>query len=454
VRGYWTGLLLAGVVVGLATEPAQAQSFSLTQITNSGRSESNNPSINAAGTRIAFVSTGDLTPGGPGNADGNAEIFLFDTITGLFTQITNSTSSFGYGRPSINASGDRIAFVSEPFPSTDRQIFLFDTTAGTLTQITNTFSCSNDTPRIDAAGTRIAFVSTCDLTPGSPGNADRNQEIFLFDTATARFTQITNTVAGVTSAPSIDAAGTRIVFISDRDLMPGNPGNADGNDEIFLFDTATGRFTQITNTTGFCCAHESPSINAAGTRIAFASRRDLTPAMPGNADGNLEIFLFDMATGLLTQITNSAGGSNSSPSIDAAGTRIVFVSSRDLTPGSPGNADNNFEIFVFDITTGRFTQLTNTTIFPGNFGFLGSLNPSISAAGTRIAFGSVHDLTPGDPGNTDGFVEIFLATISAPAVGSIPTLSQWFQLVLIALLVVGGPYGLRRRAGRNSRPLA
>src|SRR3990172_3076525 len=145
------------------------------------------------------------------------------------------------------------------------------------------------------------------------------------------FTQLTNTAGGSNFTPTINAAGTRITFASTRDLTPGAPGNADGNLDIFLFDTTTSTFTQLTNTAGW--SNSDPAINAAGTRIAFASNRDLTPGAPGNADGNAEIYLFDTTTATLTQLTNTTGGGNYSaaPTVNAVGTRIAIVSNRDLT---------------------------------------------------------------------------------------------------------------------------
>jgi uncharacterized repeat protein (TIGR01451 family) len=349
-RRFWIWLLLAGLVVGVGSRSVEAQTFNLTQITNTTAGASLNlfPSINADGTRIAFESDCNLTPGSPGNADGGDEIFLFDTTTGTFTQITN-----------------------------------------TAIVISNFF------PAINAGGTRIAFTSNGDLTPGSPGNADGNREIFLFDTTTGTFTQITNSTGALASTlfPTINAAGTRIAFLSDRDLKPGSPGNADGNSEVFLFDTTTGTLTQITNTTGGI--NDEPMINAAGTRIVFDSNLDLTPGSPGNADGNAEIFVFDIAAGTFTQITNTTGaGGSDNPSINADGTRIAFV----RTVAGSRN------ILLFDTTTGIFTQITNAA------GAGGSDEPSINAAGTRIAFQSPRDLTPGNPGNADGNVELFLAS--------------------------------------------
>jgi len=299
------------------------------------------PSISADGTRIAFESNRD--PLGS-NADANFEIFLFDTTTGL-TQITNTTGG-NNSVPSINADGTRIAFESTrdlvgSNADGNREIFLFDTTSG-LTQITSTTGfIGNTNPSINADGTRIAFDSNRDPL-GT--NADGNIEIFLFDT-TSGLTQITSTTGGGNREPSINADGTRIAFEATSDPLG---TNADGNSEIFLFDITSG-LTQITNTTGG--NNNTPSINANGTRIAFWSNHD---PLGTNADGNAEIFLFDTTSGL-TQITSSTGGGNEEPSINADGTRIAFQSDRDLV-GT--NADGNREIFTADVPLKIFIDTT------------------------------------------------------------------------------------------------
>ncbi len=163
------------------------------------------------------------------------------------------------------------------------------------------------------------------------------------------FTQVTNTVEGIHFDPSISADGTHIAFASTSDLAPNNPGNADGNLEIFLFDISTGAFTQVTNTVG--AVNSDPSINGAGTRVTFRSRHNLSPNSPGNADGNQEIFLFNTATGTFTQVTNTIGGGNSDPSISGVRARIAFLSSHNLAPDDPGNLDRNSEIFLASCNT-------------------------------------------------------------------------------------------------------
>jgi Tol biopolymer transport system component len=363
------GPLVAGILFLAAVVPVRGQATcSLTQITNTagGNVVNLNPAVNAAGNRIAFDSNADLLGS---NGDGGFEIFLWDTSTG-FTQITNFNGAFS-SNPAINAAGTRVAFHSSgaeiflwdtstgltqitntgggslfatinatgtriAFHSDadllgsngdgNTEIFLWDFSAG-FTQITNTIGSESFFPAINASGTRIAFQSE---TNPLGSNSDGNFEIFLWDASTG-LTQITNTSSGVNSLPAINAAGDRIAFESSADLVG---SNNDGNNEIFFWDASTG-FTQITNTVNVNSF--APAINAAGNRIAFESNANLL----GNGSDSVEIFLWDAISGL-TQVTNSNANS-ASPSIDAAGTRIAFSSSANFL-GS--NSDGNNEIFL------------------------------------------------------------------------------------------------------------
>src|SRR4029453_3619068 len=102
-------------------------------------------------------------------------------------------------------------------------------------------------PSLDATGKKIAFTSNCDLVPG--GNADGNAELFYMNADGTGLGQLTASVGGFGAGnTSLDLGGHRIVFTSDRDLIPGQ--NADGNDELFGINVDGTGLRQLTHTTG------------------------------------------------------------------------------------------------------------------------------------------------------------------------------------------------------------
>lgn len=342
------------------------------------------PSISADGTRIAFASVANQR-GLVGNR--TTSLFLLNTRTGARTAITTITQTTP--RPFriqlvLSADGNRVAFLSAGTATGENtngslEIFLFDAPTNTLTQITKSTAGFSFSPSINRDGTRVAFASSADLT-GS--NADGNNEIFLFDALSDTITQITNTqsigadrIFFGNEGPSIDASGTRIAFVSDIDLTGANP---DGNTELFLFDIITNTLTQITHlqsTETLAANIFAPSLSDDGNRIVF----EATATLPGqNLDGSFELFLFDALTGTFSQITDLTDGVFSdSFAIDNNGTRISFA--LDTSPGF------HSEVFLFDVDDGILKQVTHS----GN-GTSGE--PSMSANGRRIAFSFVPEV--------------------------------------------------------------
>ncbi len=381
--------ILVGVMVGwLWSGTSLALVIAIMQITHAGGC-SQHPSINKDGDRVAFLSNRNLTGS---NADGNDEVFVWQRATGGFTQVTNSTGCCN-GDPVISAKNNRVAFRSNldlvvgNNPDGSEELFLWDSKAG-LKQLTNDSSghCCLSDPTITGDGKRIAFESNLDLV-GS--NADGNVEIFLWDDK-AGLTQVTNTTSGGNFSPAISADDIRIAFVSDADLVG---SNADGNQEIFLWDAQAG-LTQLTNTTSG--GNFSPTISAEGKRIAFVSDADLVGS---NVDGNQEIFLWDAQAGL-TQLTNTTHGDSFGPTISAEGKRIAFASEADLV-GS--NADGNQEIFLWDSNTG-ISQITNTAQSAG----INNFEPTIDKKGDTIAF-TVEQVNSAFSSGSD---EIFVADVA------------------------------------------
>lgn len=359
------------LIAGTAQAQFVCPEHALRQITNETQGISRAPSINEAGNIIAFTSDADINGI---NSDGNEEIYLFDNGTNIFTQITDEPS--GDSRePSINAAGNRIVFSSRadivgPNPDMNAEIYLLDTGSGTFTRITDSPQASGD-PSINAAGDKIAFSSSADINGVNTGG---NREIYIFNTASGIFTMITDTPSGSSVAPSINAAGDKVAFTSDADI---NGVNIGGNDEIYLFDTVSGTFTQITNSSINPPEGDSsrPSINAAGDRVAFMSRTDINGF---NIGGNREIYLYDAESGVITQITDEPSGESMAPSINAEGNIVAFSSNANINGGNP---DENSEIFVFDAASGTITQVTSDPLGDAR-------DPSVNAAGNLISYWS------------------------------------------------------------------
>ncbi len=211
-----------------------------------------------------------------------------------------------------------------------------------ISQITNLLNSSGTTVRgASYDGSRIVFESQIDYV-GT--NSDLNNEIFVYDLPSRKILQITDTKSIIDPAdstkillrvrnttPMISGDGTAIVFTSNATLTASN--NDDGNYEVYLATLPTGAtaatFLRITNT-GTNTSDEvvkeiftnySPDVSGDGRIVAFLSTRRLFLALDNGAaqfsaslegpnrdqvqDGNAEMFLYNVSTKTYTQVTIS-----------------------------------------------------------------------------------------------------------------------------------------------------
>lgn len=270
--------------------------------------------------------------------------------TGL-TQLTFSTGEIGIYDPAIAPGGAKVVFTSDrdlvTGSNTDlnAEIFVVNTDGSGLAQLThstggdpNNFG-GNSHPRLDFTGRRITFSSDRDLVPGS--NMDGNHELFVMNAGGTGMKQLTSSTGGygVFDAGGLDASETRVIFDSDRDLVPG--GNTDGNSDLFMMNVDGTGLVQLTNTAGGngCVG---PLWTANAQTVAFWSDRDL---VGNNPDGNYEVFRMNINGTGLVQVTAGTGGFGSAPWGLTAGGKIMTVESdRDLAPG--GNSALNSEIYL------------------------------------------------------------------------------------------------------------
>jgi uncharacterized protein (TIGR03437 family) len=328
-----------------------------------------------------------------------------------------------------------------------------------LRRITNTTEEGmNLNPSISGDGRFVAFESSEDIAHAGGAESFRSiRTNVAVDPPT--FLQMGATRG---PAPAISQDGSRIAFASKDDPLG---TNADGNSEIFLYDGA--KLIQVTNTLPGDLAHRivngnfSPSISDDGRFVAFSSNRDLTNQ---NADGSLEIFIFDSVALSFTQLTNSSGivgfsdakisGNGSAvayirdPNATSNGSRDLLLQARTpltaarvvaanvtalaLTYGraisddglrvawSAQTATNTTQVFLFDGRGGNATRQITTlasriTEVP--------LHPTISGDGQRLAFATRRTVSGGGS-NSDGSVELYTYDIPSSTFGRVTNLTS------------------------------
>jgi len=361
------------------------------------------PAVDAAGESIAFHSDADLTGGNP---DGSLEIFLWRRADGTVIQITDSPAAPS-GFPDLPAAGDLVAFGSSgDFTGGNgdgnQEIFLYDLAGDAFTQLTDSSgSVFSAAANLSDDGTLVAFHTTADLD--GTGNLDGLREVFLYDVGSGALTRVTDTAADSRDA-YVSRDGTSVLFDSAADLTG---GNADGSFELFSYHLATGVFTQLTDSAGNSGnAGFGIFLGAAnsGQKTSLDGRRVVFHSSGdltgGNADGSFEVFLFDRVTGAFTQLTDNVGFSATFPSIRGDGGLVYYHASDDPVGENP---DHGFEIFAVEVGTGEISQLTVSDDFRGSF------SPSVADGGRLVAFLSEANLTGGNP---DASFETFFAGCS------------------------------------------
>jgi uncharacterized repeat protein (TIGR01451 family) len=225
--------------VGQASPPDVSPSSLSYQHTNSALITNREPAISGDGNTIAFVSDGKPRSDAS-DAGGNSEIFIYDVIADVITQVTATPLTVTNAQPSINYDGTRVAFVSDGDLSGDNQgdnpeIFVYFRDTGVISQVTYApIAGTSDQPSISGDGRRIAFVSDADLD--SNKNPDHNPEVFVavMGTDAITFGQVTSTTNPVVNShPSINRLGTAIAFAANADLRPSGQ-TVSGNPEVFL----------------------------------------------------------------------------------------------------------------------------------------------------------------------------------------------------------------------------
>lgn len=281
---------------------------------------------------------------------------------------------------------------------------------------------NSSAPVISADGTKVVFQSgASDLVPG---DANGQYDVFLKDLTTGAITMVNTAADGTVAQGSffrfaLSADGTTVAFASDADSLV--PNDTNGTFDVFVKDMVTGQVTLVSQTAGGVSANgfsTSPALSADGTIVAFESRAD--DLVPGDTNGQADIFVKDLSTGAVTLASLTAGGAQTdgmsvSPLLSADGSKLVFTSA--ATNLVPGDVNGEMDTFFKDLTTGQITLVSQAADGTQPNRLSGGMG--LSDDGSKVVFVTAADnLVPNELNDTD---DVFVKDL---ATGTLTLVSQ------------------------------
>jgi len=256
-------------------------------------------------------------------------IFLYDRINNSIKRISQSAAGVPTGINAgsnlyMSASGQYTSFrasgsIATPAASGNQQVFVYDNNADLLTLVshangsTNGANGNSSKSSVSASGSHVVYSSTStDLTASDTNGPSTDYISYEISTNT-------NTIVGT------DSAGTQLttanpnfikspingqfaLFIHDQDGIVA--GDTDGNDDLFLKNLQTNQLEQIsvsstgTMSNGSITSHQDSSTD--GRFIIF--RSDASNLVDNDTNGIVDIFLRDRQTQKTYRVNLSAAG--------------------------------------------------------------------------------------------------------------------------------------------------
>ena len=236
-------------------------------------------------------------------------------------------------------AGTRIYYVHRDEGTDQKEIWAMDYDGRNKERVTNYRNLCL-TPAVSPDGKRIAFTTFVEGIP----------MIYVHSLETGRRLQFYNQDASLNTTPSFSPDGSTIYFAS----------SPSGRSQIYRSDLDGGNLRRVSYTDSI---DVHPSVNPrTGAQIAFVS----------GASGEPQVYLMGI-DGANRRRISGGGGDAVQPAWDPTGERLAFAWTRGYEIG-------NYNIFLVDVASGRYTQLTHSR---GR-----NEHPTFSPSGTHIVFSS------------------------------------------------------------------
>jgi Tol biopolymer transport system component len=296
-------------------------------------------------------------------------------------------------------------------------VFVRDTVSGTTRRISISTAGrqgngDSDSPVISPDGTCVAFTSTAsDLVSG---DTNRARDVFVHSLTTGATSRVDVSSAGHQANGGAPAG--RAVEVSDGCRMVAFasaasnlvPGDTNGQMDVFLRDRTTGRTRRVSTAAGRQANGRSrlPAIAADGSAVAFAS--NATNLATRDTNRAEDVFVYRVASGTLRRVSIGAGGAQANgastrPALSGDGRVVAFQSLASNLVAHDTNAV--LDVFARDLAT-HLTERVDVPTGTRGQARQRSFAVSISADGRDVGFTSAAaNLVSGDTnGHYDAFV--------------------------------------------------
>ena len=268
------------------------------------------------------------------------------------------------------------------------------------------------------AAETITFQSLRALDGSDAANTNSVANVWVVNpdgSGTAALTKLTSTFASSFN-PVWSPDGSKIAFASGRALDGSNADNTNGTRNVWVMNSDGSGATHLTGLTASGTSNDGPAWSPDGSKIAFVSERNLdgSDSLSSNLIVNIWAVNSD-GSGSATALTKTTanGTSNTSAAWSPDGSKIAFSSARALDGSDALNTNGVKNIWVVNADGSGTAPLTKLTAFGAD-----SDAPGWTADGSKIVFQSARALDGSNAVNTHGTANVWM--INADGSGATP----------------------------------